>query len=152
MAIRIAANRNSRHLSSDTCIGVVHRLFSQWGPSSRAGKDISKHTLGGGKKFTSLCRSLMLRTWSRALQSGFGLIFRQILGELPANFSANFSRNIFGLVSPGIQAPPPQFTPKIVGIPLQFQLFEPNFFFTPIFCLRGRPREPLDKLSPQRAE
>ena len=30
----------------------------------------------------------------------------QIFGKWPANFSTNFSRDSFGLVSPGFQAPP----------------------------------------------
>ena len=43
-----------------------------------------------------------------------------------------FFRKIFGLHFPGLQVPPnnsrPKFTPKIVGIPLQFHFLEPNSF------------------------
>ena len=49
----------------------------------------------------------------------------RIFGELPPNFSANSSRDFFGLVSPGFHVKPPK---NIVGIPLQFQIFEPNIF------------------------
>ena len=86
------------------------------------------------------------------LQSGFGVIFFwgvwRIFGKVPANFSANFDgdffvREIFGLVSLGLQAlhknSRPKSTPEIVGIPLQSHTFKPNFFLTLIFCLRGRP-------------
>ena len=59
-------------------------------------------------------------------------------GKLPANFSANFDgeffHTFFSLVVPAFQAPPPpkkssrpKLTPRIVGIPLQFHLLEPNF-------------------------
>ena len=80
------------------------------------------------------------------LQSGSGLILFCFglanLGKLPANCVAEFSPQVF--VQPSFSrasAPqkksPPKFTPKIVGMPPQSQIFEP-FFFTPIVCLRGR--------------
>ena len=57
----------------------------------------------------------------------------------------NFFCEIFDLVFQGFRPPPPpppksshpEFTPELVGIPLQFHFLE--HFFTLIFCLRGRP-------------
>ena len=78
----------------------------------------------------------------------FGLAnFGKIAGENSQRIPpANFSREFFGLVSPRFQAPPPpkknshtKFTPKIAGVPLQFQMFEPILFFMPIF-LWGRSK------------
>ena len=77
------------------------------------------------------------------LQSGFSVNFflaRRIFGKLPANFSAhfdgNFSAKFDGKFFPQFfpKNSRPKFTPRIVGIPLQFHFLEP-----PIFCLRGRP-------------
>ena len=57
---------------------------------------------------------------------------------------ANSFRKFFGLVFPGFQPPPrpkssrPKFTPKLVGIPLQFLLSRTQKVFAPILWLRGR--------------
>ena len=77
----------------------------------------------------------------KVLQSGFEITFCslawRILGKLPANFSANFDDDFllgkfFGLVFLGLQAPTKnsrqKFTPRIVGIPLQFHFLEPQMF------------------------
>ena len=60
--------------------------------------------------------------------------------------AANFSRELFGLVSPGLQALPknsrPKFTPKIVSIPLQFSHFETHLFLKNAdFLLTGGDQE-----------
>ena len=57
---------------------------------------------------------------------------RRILGELPANFSANsssgfFPRNVQPCFS-RVSARPQTFTPKIVRIPLQLRISEPRCF------------------------
>ena len=49
-------------------------------------------------------------------------------GKLPANFSVNPSANFPANFSPPPPSSRPKFTPKIVGIPLQFHIFEPNVF------------------------
>ena len=80
------------------------------------------------------------KSWGRGsaerICGNFFLAWR-ILGELPANFSANFDcrfflqifRPCFSTVS-GL--PPknsrPKFTPEIVAIPLQFHFLEPKMF------------------------
>ena len=81
------------------------------------------------------------------LQSGFWfeysiLAWRSLgkwLAYFSANFSANLSSELVSLVSQGSQAPPPKkmiptqnSRPIIVGIPLQFQIFEPK-----LLCLGG---------------
>ena len=71
--------------------------------------------------------------------------------KLPANFSANFDgdfllqkiRPSFSRAS-GPRKKFTKFTPRIVGISLQFHFLEPKSCFTPIFCLRGRPKCPAD--------
>ena len=76
----------------------------------------------------------LIPRFCRANMGWHFLLVWRILGKLPANFSANFfsgfSREWFGLVSLMFQAPPknsrPEFTPRIVGIPLHFQIFEPT--------------------------
>ena len=54
---------------------------------------------------------------------------------------ADFFREFFGLVFPGSQPTPkhshPTFTPRIVGIPLQFHFFEPTYLFHADFLLAG---------------
>ena len=64
----------------------------------------------------------------------------------PKNAVTYLSVMIFsapGLVFLGFQGPPknsrPKFTPKLVGIPLQFH-FRTQNLFTPIFCLWERSR------------
>ena len=50
--------------------------------------------------------------------------------EIVPTFLSEFVREFFGFVSPGFQPPPPprkKFTPKIVGIPLQFHILSPTF-------------------------
>ena len=61
----------------------------------------------------------------------------QIQGEVHTNFSAmsysEFSREFSGPVSPVLQAPKhsrPRFKPKMVGIALQSQIFEPPDIFS----------------------
>ena len=95
--------------------------------------------------FTSILRSSIhaAKCWSRRyaerIWGDFFILARRISGKLPANFSANFDREFFGLVFPGLQATQknsrPKFTSRIVGIPLQSHFLEPK-----IFCLRGRPK------------
>ena len=52
---------------------------------------------------------------------------------------ANFDSEFFGLIFPGFQAPPknsrPEFTPRILSIPLQFHFLEPIFFVHADFLL-----------------
>ena len=56
---------------------------------------------------------------------------------------ADFDCEFFGLVFQGFRLPPKnslsKFTPKLVGIPLQFHFLEPIFIFHPDFLLTGEP-------------
>ena len=62
-----------------------------------------------------------------------------MLGEFPANFSANsssvFFRERFGLVF----GPPKNSRPKSVGVSLQFQILSPNIFHSD-FLLAGETK------------
>ena len=97
---------------------------------------------------TVFCPFLDPEVW---IWGGFFIWVRQILGKLPANFSANSHIEIvpqfFGLVSQGFQAPPKKFTPEIQAqnsrhfFPVSSH-FWTQHFFTPIFCLQGRPTFP----------
>ena len=70
------------------------------------------------------------------MQSRFGVNFvfwpGELLGKLPANFSANFDSEFFGVVFPGASGHPknsrPKFTSRIVGISLQFHFLEPKLY------------------------
>ena len=85
------------------------------------------------------------------LQSGFGVNLLSWSGEFEENSSqiyqrissANFFCEFFGLASPGFQPlpppkknSPPKFTPRFVGIPLQFRFFE-HEHFPRRFCACG---------------
>ena len=62
---------------------------------------------------------------------------------------AKFSREFFGLAFPGCQAPPPKkFTPRIVGIPLQFYFREPKFYSRRSSAYWGDQNSPCCKRSP----
>ena len=54
---------------------------------------------------------------------------------------ANFDSEFFGLVFAGLQASPknsrPQFTPRIVGIPLQSHFLEPKIYSRRFSAYRG---------------
>ena len=74
------------------------------------------------------------KCWSRhyaeRIWGEFFILVRRSLGRLPANFSANFDSEFFGLVFPGFEPTQknsrPKFTSRIVGIPLQFHFLEPK--------------------------
>ena len=122
-----------------TCVkGVLIRGKHLWltaPPSSVLEPSVSKRQ----PKFHCLLLFVgLFLSFPRALQSGFGVTssvgLGEFFGKFPAEFSANssakFSSELFGLVSPGCQAPPPQkkiarpkFTPKL----LQFHFSETNF-------------------------
>ena len=77
------------------------------------------------------------------LLSGCGVNFLFWPGDFAREFLSEFLSEFFGLVFPGSQAPPedsrPNFTSRIVGIPLPSHFLQPNFcFFMSIFCLLGR--------------
>ena len=78
------------------------------------------------------------------LQSKFGVNFLFWPGEFSEKWPANFDDEFFGLVFTGLQVlqkhSRPKFSPKIVGIPLQFQSSWTQNVLTVIFCLRGRPK------------
>ena len=113
---------------------------------------ISSLSCAGSHPGSTRLRCLLLprNVEPEALQSGIGvnLFFCwawRILGKLLANFSANFDgffllfRRFFVLVFPGNQ-PPKKFTPQICRHSSPISLSRTQNVFTPIFCLRGRPR------------
>ena len=109
----------------------------------------------GNRKFLHASSSLEMMTyvetilWSRGSAErilgwdfylGLAKLRRIAHKFLSEFFQLIFPSNFSACLSPGFHPHPPQkITHKIVGIPLQFQMFEPNTFFKPIFCLRGRP-------------
>ena len=98
-------------------------------------------------KLRSRSRGSAERMWGE-----FSILAWRILGKSPTNLSANFDgkfftrffRPFFSRVS----APPPKkkFTPKIRAQNCRHSAPISHFlrhflFYTPIFCLRGRPRD-----------
>ena len=83
--------------------------------------------------------------WSRRYAERiWGEIFvlvRRSLGKLPANFSANFDGEFFGLVFSRVSGHPknscPKFTFRIVGIPLQFSLSWTQIYSQRFSAYRG---------------
>ena len=108
----------------------------------------------GSKKYRS--QNFGLNFWGRGsaerIWGEFFILAWWILGKWPVNFSATFDGELFPQIFQpcffflGFRPPPSKkknhaqnSRPKIVGIPLKLHFLEP-FFFTPIFCLRGRSR------------
>ena len=92
----------------------------------------------------------------KVLQSGFGLICFCLgpanFGRIAHQFFGEFFSRLLSLFLQAFNPPtprkssPPKLTPKIVGIPLQFQSVEPREFVTPIFCWRGRSTADLNSV------
>ena len=87
--------------------------------------------------------------WARGsaeqIWGDFFLLAWRIFGKLPANFSAEFDGEVFPRVyrpcSSRVSAPPQKnFTPKFVGIVLEFHFFEPKMFHVD-FLLTGETNE-----------
>ena len=87
----------------------------------------------------------------KVLESGLERIFyfgmtnlRKLAGEFRSKFSSEFLLQIFQSCSSRVSGPPtppknsgPNLTPKIVGIPFQFHIFEPNFLCSRRFSAYG---------------
>ena len=124
------------------------------------GNGVRVRVLGLGNSATSShlneqWESIPSKSWGSAewIWVEFSILAWRILGELPASFSADssayFSRASFGLVCL-CRVPPPKrsICAKIVGIPLQSQIFERNTFSRRFSALRGRSTFHLNPKSP----
>ena len=72
------------------------------------------------------------RRYAERIWGEFSILVRRILGRLPANFSANFDSEFFGLVFPGFQATQKihaqNSRPESSAFLSNFTLLNPNFF------------------------
>ena len=141
LQVRVAVGRQSTCVLKDTPLkkGPLGLPHQPWLP-------IGKFRTGLGVKFP-----ISLFFEPEVLQSGFGVNFIFWHGELWENcrrinfdgekFAENFPQIFRPCFLPGFQARPknshPKFTPRIVGIPLQFHFLEPNCFFHADFLLTG---------------
>ena len=135
-------DRRQRHWLQDCCVAIV-LLASSKAALILVGIVWVHAQVRNEKKIAQRDRSRgsAKRIWVESF-----VLVRRILGKLPTNFSENFygkfSREFFGLVSPGVPGPSQQKNhPKNCRLSVQFHLLEPICFFTPTFCLRGRPKE-----------
>ena len=135
VALEQAASESNRAGTLKACLTktVMHEKSAE-GRSFRDGILEAGSHAGGHLLIPGFCRA-DLGEFVSILVLQIVRNFRQISQRI---LMAKFSRKFFGLVSPGLQAPPPQkkSRPKFAGILLQFRFLSPTFFHAD-FLLAG---------------